>query len=171
MNRHILETERLIISELTTDDGEFILELLNDPSFIRYIGDKGVKSVEGARRYILTGPVESYKQNGFGLYLVKLKGEEKSIGICGLVKRQALPDADIGFAFLPSYRSKGYAYEAAAAILDYAQAKLGLERVLGITLPENSSSIKLLRKIGLRYDGMVRLIEEEREVMLFTTDL
>jgi RimJ/RimL family protein N-acetyltransferase len=167
---NILETERLILRELTTDDAPFILELLNDPSFIRYIGDKGVKCIEDARRYILTVPVESYNQNGYGLYLVKLKDGERSIGICGLVKRPALPDVDIGFAFLPLYRSKGYAYEAAVAVLVYGKESLGLKRVLGITLPENSSSIKVLRKIGLRYDRMVRLTDEEQEVMLFTTD-
>jgi RimJ/RimL family protein N-acetyltransferase len=171
MNKWILETERLTISELTTDDAEFILELLNDPSFIRFIGDKGVRSVEEARRYLLTGPVESYIQNGYGLYLVKLKDLEQSIGICGLVKRVTLADADIGFAFLPPYWSKGYAYEAASAIMAYTRERLGLKRVLGITLPENSSSIKLLKKIGLRYDRMLRLTEGEREVMLFTTEV
>ncbi len=167
---NIIETERLILRELTTEDASFIFELLNDPSFIRYIGDKGVKCVEDAHQYILTGPVESYHQNGYGLYLVILKSIEKSIGLCGLVKRPTLPDADIGFAFLPTYRSKGYAYEAAAAVLSYGQGVLGLKRVLGITLPENNSSIKVLRKIGLRYDRMVRLKDEEKDLMLFTTE-
>jgi RimJ/RimL family protein N-acetyltransferase len=167
---NILETERLILRELNLDDAPFILELLNDPSFIQFIGDKGVKCVGEASQYILTGPIESYQQHGYGLYLVELKTIGESIGICGLVKRSSLPDADIGFAFLPSYRSKGYAYEAAAAVLAYGQQSLGLKRILGITLPENSNSIKVLRKIGLRYDRMMRLINEDREVMLFTTD-
>jgi RimJ/RimL family protein N-acetyltransferase len=166
----ILETERLTLHELTTDDAGFIDELLNDPSFIRNIGDKGVKSLDDARRYILTGPIESYKQNGYGLFLVKLKEAGRSIGICGFVKRDLLPDADIGFAFLPSYWSKGYACEAAVAVLDHGRTNLGLSRVLGITLPENSGSIKVLRKIGLRYDRMVRLSEGGQELMLFTTD-
>jgi RimJ/RimL family protein N-acetyltransferase len=167
---NILETERLTLRELTIDDAPFILELLNDPSFIKYIGDKGVKSVEEASQYILTGPIESYQQYGYGLYLVTLKTIDESIGVCGLVKRSSLPDADIGFAFLPPYRMKGYAYEAAVAVLAYGQHSLGLKRVLGITLPENTNSIKVLRKIGLRYDRMMRLANEDREVMLFTTD-
>ncbi len=166
----VLETERLILRKLTTDDAAFILKLLNEPSFIRYIGDKGVRCIDDACRYILTGPVDSYKRNGFGLYLVELKETGEPIGINGLVKRPALSDADIGFAFLPSYWSKGYAYESAAAVMVYGRDVLGLNRVLGITSPDNESSIKVLGKIGLRYDRMVRLSEDEQEVRLFASD-
>ena len=111
----VLETKRLILRRLCADDAEFILELLNQPSFLRYIGDKGVRNTEDAIRYIQTGPVASYDRFGFGLYLVELKESDVSIGMCGLLKRETLPDVDIGFAFLPGYWSQGYAFEAAAA--------------------------------------------------------
>ncbi len=98
---NVLSTERLILRRLTTGDAEFIFELLNDPDFLRFIGDKGVRSLDDARGYILSGPVASYAQHGFGLWLVELKGSNTPVGICGLLKRDALDDVDIGFAFLP----------------------------------------------------------------------
>src|SRR5438067_6305543 len=156
----MLETERLVLRKLSTDDAEFILGLLNEPSFLRYIGDKGVRNLDDARHYILTGPVESYERNGFGLYLVELKEAQLPIGMCGLVKREGLTDADVGFAFLPAYWSKGYAVESASAVLAYAREVLGLKRILGITLPDNQSSINVLKKIGLKFERMVRLSED-----------
>ena len=149
---------------------EFILGLLNEPSFLRYIGDKGVRNLDDARHYILTGPVESYERNGFGLYLVELKEAQLPIGMCGLVKREGLTDADVGFAFLPSYWSKGYAVESASAVLAYAREVLGLNRILGITLPDNHSSINVLKKIGLRFEQMVSLSEDREDLMLFAVN-
>jgi RimJ/RimL family protein N-acetyltransferase len=166
----VLETARLVLRKLTSDDAEFILELLNEPSFLRYIGDKGVRNLADARQYILTGPLASYARNGFGLYRVELKENKTPIGICGLVKRESLPDADIGFAFLPSYWSKGYGVEAAAAVMAYAREELKLKRILGITSPDNHSSIKVLQKIGLRFERTVRLSEDEAEIKLFAAD-
>jgi len=166
----ILETERLILRKLTTGDAEFILALLNEPSFLRYIGDKGVRTLEDARQYILTGPVDSYEQNGFGLYLVELKDAGVPIGMSGLVKRPALPDADIGFAFLPAYWSKGYAVESAAAVLAYARDALKLNRLLAITSPDNQSSINLLEKIGLKLERLIQLSEGAPEVKLFVLE-
>jgi RimJ/RimL family protein N-acetyltransferase len=121
----VLETERLILRQLTIDDAEFICEQVNDPSWLRYIGDKGVRHLDDARQYILNGPVESYERNGFGLYLVGLKASGTPMGMCGLVKRATLPEPDIGFAFRPDYWSKGYAFESAAAVMSYAKEKLG----------------------------------------------
>src|SRR2546427_4029250 len=121
---NILETQRLVLRQLSTDDAEFIVALLNEPSFIRYIGDKGVRNLDDARQYILNGPVDSYERNGFGLYLVELKENAIPIGISGLVRRDTLPDADIGFAFLPAYWSKGYAIESATAVMTYAREVL-----------------------------------------------
>lgn len=167
----VLETERLILRRLSADDAGFILELLNDPSFLRYIGDKGVRTVEDARRYILTGPVESYERHGFGLYLVELKEGGVPVGISGLVKRPALADPDIGFAFLPAYWSKGYAVEAAAAVMSYGREVLGLGSILAITSPDNETSARLLGKIGLRFEGMVRLDGGGSEVKLFRSDI
>ena len=166
----ILETKRLRLRHLAPDlDAEFILELLNDPSFIRYIGDKGVRDLDAARRYIVEGPMKSYEAYGFGLYLVELK-MNRAIGICGVLKRDTLPDPDIGFAFLPAYWNQGYAFESAAAVMDHARETLELARVLAITSPDNEASQKLLNKIGLRFDRLVKLTEDSPEVKLFTTD-
>lgn len=167
----VLETDRLILRKLTLDDAEFILKLLNEPSFLRYIGDKGVRNLDDARRYILNGPVDSYERNGFGLYLVELKENGIPIGISGLVKRDTLPNPDIGFAFLPAYWSKGYAVESAAAVMSYARKVLGLDRILAITSPDNDASEKLLGKIGLRFERMISLSGDEPEVKLFTSDV
>lgn len=165
----IIETERLILRHLSADDAEFVLALLNEPSFIRYIGDKGVRNLEDARRYINDGPIKSYELNGFGLNLVQLKTNNTPIGICGVLKRDTLPDPDIGFAFLPSYWNQGYGLESAAAVMAHARETLGLGRILAITSPDNEASQKLLGKIGLRYRRLVKLTEDAAEVKLFTT--
>ena len=166
----ILETDRLIVRPLELDDAEFILRLLNEPSWLRFIGDKGVRTLEDARNYILTGPVESYRRFGFGLYLTQQKSDGRPIGLCGLLKRDALPDADIGFAFLPAFWGKGYGYEAAAAIMEHARTALGLTRVVAITNPDNASSIRLLERLGMRQDGTARLSEAGPELELFARD-
>ena len=165
----ILETERLVLRQLSTDDAEFIIELLNQPSFLRYIGDKGVRNSEDAVRYIQTGPQASYERFGFGLYLVELKETGASIGICGLLKRDSLPDVDVGFAFLPEFWSQGYAFESAAAVMTYGREALGLRRIVAITSPDNDASIRLLEKIGLRFERMIKLSEDQPEVRLFGT--
>ena len=163
----VLETERLVLRRLSADDAEFILELLNQPSFLRYIGDKGVRNTEDAILYIQTGPVASYDRFGFGLYLVELKDSGVSIGMCGLIKRDSLPDVDVGFAFLPDYWSRGYAFEATAAVMKYGRQVLGLGRIVAITSLDNAASIKLLEKIGLRFERLIKLTEDQPEVRLF----
>ena len=163
----ILETERLSLRRLTSDDAQFILELLNQPSFLRYIGDKGVRNSEDAIQYIQTGPVASYDRFGFGLYLVELKESGTPIGMCGLLKRETLADVDVGFAFLPDYWSRGYAFEAAAAVMAYGREVLGLRRIVAITSLDNAASIKLLEKIGLRFERLIKLTEDQPEVRLF----
>jgi len=168
---NVLQTERLNLRRLDAGNAAFILELLNDESFLRNIGDRGVRTIEDAVRYILTGPVESYAKHGYGLWLVELKDEGTPAGICGLVKRDALPAADIGYAFLPRFRSRGYASESADAVLSYARSALGLRRVLAITNPDNSGSIKVLEKIGLKFQRLVRLSQDAPELMLFASDL
>jgi RimJ/RimL family protein N-acetyltransferase len=166
----ILETERLSLRNLSVDDAEFVLELLNEPSFLQYIGDREVRNLEDAQQYILNRLVTSYERNGYGLYLVELKESRVPIGISGLVKRDTLPDADIGFAFLPAYWSKGYAVESAAAVMDYAREVLGLTRIVAITSLDNEASAKLLAKIGLRFERLIKLAEDAEEVKLFTPD-
>ena len=167
----ILETERLLIRQLSTEDAGFILELLNEPSFIRNIGDRGVRTIEGANAYIVNGPVASYAKNGFGLYLVKLKETDESIGMCGLIKRDTLEDVDIGYAFLPKFWSKGYAFESARAVKEYAKNTIGLNRIVAIVDPENGGSIRVLEKIGLQFEKMVRLSEDDIDLKLFGTGL
>lgn len=163
----VLETERLVLRRITADDAEFIIELLNQPSFLRYIGDKGVRNREDAVRYIQTGPQTSYERFGFGLYLVELKENGVPIGICGLLKRDTLPDVDVGFAFLPDFWSQGYAFESAAAVITYGREALKLRRIVAITSLDNDASIRLLEKIGLRFEGLIKLASDQSEVRLF----
>jgi RimJ/RimL family protein N-acetyltransferase len=163
----VLETERLNLRKLSEGDAEFILELLNEPSFLRNIGDKGIRNVDDAIQYISQGPAASYERNGFGLWLVELKDLKAPIGICGLVKRDGLTDVDIGFAFLPRFWSRGYAYESAAAVMSYGMNVLGLKRLVAITNEDNASSIKVLEKIGLRFEQMIRLTPDSPEIKLF----
>jgi ribosomal-protein-alanine N-acetyltransferase len=165
----VLETERLRLRWLTRDDAPFIIELLNDPSFIRFIGDKGVRTKEDAEKYLVNGPLASYEQFGYGLYATELKDSSVPIGICGLLKRETLPHPDIGFAFLPAYWSQGYAFEASNAVMRHARAAFNLSTILAITTPENEASGKLLAKIGMAFDRLIKLTPESDEVKLFST--
>ncbi|MEP7341133.1 MAG: GNAT family N-acetyltransferase [Acidobacteriota bacterium] len=167
----VLETDRLHLRWLSTGDAEFILELLNDSSFLQFIGDKGVRTLEDARNYILNGPVDMYARLGFGLYLTELKDGGVPIGICGLIKRDTLDDVDIGFAFLPGFWAKGYAYESASAVMAYGKDVLGLKRIVAITSPNNHASAKLLEKLGLQFEQMIRLSEDASEVRLYVVDM
>ena len=167
----VLETERLLLRQFTAEDAPFILTLLNEPSFLRYIGDKKVRSLEDARQYILNGPIASYERYGFGLNLVELKESHTLIGMCGLLKRDELPDADIGFAFLPDFWGKGFAFEAAAAVLHYARERLRLERLLAITSLDNEASIKLLDRLGFMFERVMKLSQDGEQVRLFAKDI
>jgi RimJ/RimL family protein N-acetyltransferase len=160
----VLETERLLLRELALDDAPFILTLLNEPSFLRYINDKNVRNLEDARQYMLNGPMASYARNGFGLYLVELKDSQTPIGLCGLLKREELPDPDIGFAFLPDFWGKGLAFESAAAVMNDARERLKHNRVLAVVKPGNDASIKLLEKLGMRFE------RDKDDVQVFAID-
>lgn len=166
----VLETERLIVRHLATEDAEFILQLLNEPSWLRFIGDKGIRTIEGARDYILKGPVEMYSRLGFGLYLVELKEEGVSIGICGLIKRDSLESVDIGFAFLPKFWGRGYAYESASAVIEYGRKTFGLTRLVAITSTDNYVSGRLLEKLGFNFERMIKLAGDSEEIKLFAVD-
>lgn len=157
--RIILQTERLILRQLTLTDTPFIIELLNTEGWIKYIGDRNVKTAEQARQYLSNGPVKSYAANGFGLYLVALKDKQVPIGMCGLIKRDYLPHADIGYALLPQYAGKGYAFEIAKAVVGFAFNDLKMQHLLAITLPENNGSVKLLQKLGMVFEE--RFIDEK----------
>jgi RimJ/RimL family protein N-acetyltransferase len=167
---NILETERLALRQFTAEDAPFILELVNEPSFIQNIGDRNVRSLADAVKYIENGPITSYARNGFGLYLVQLKESGESIGMCGLIKRPALDDVDIGYAFLPKFWSKGYAVEAASAIKEQAHG-LGLKRLVAIVDPANAGSIRVLEKLGMKFEKMIRLSADDIELKLFAVEL
>jgi RimJ/RimL family protein N-acetyltransferase len=163
---NVLRSRRIELRKLALTDDEFILRLLNEEAFLRFIGDKGVRTLADARGYLAQGPMDSYRRFGFGLYLAQLRGGVP-IGICGLVKRDALPDVDIGFALLSEYRSKGYAAESAAAVLEYGKRQLLLRRIVAITAPDNLASIAVLEKIGLEYERMIKLSDDAQELKLF----
>ena len=163
----VIETERLILRKFTVDDAPFILELLNTPNWLRFIGDRNVHNVEEAKQFLLNGYMKSYETHGFGFYAVMEKGTQNLIGMCGLVKRDTLEDVDIGFAFMPDFMGKGYGFEAALATLHYAQNVLKLDTVIAIVNPENNVSIGLIKKIGLQFEKMITFYPEEKELMLF----
>lgn len=162
------ETSRLTLHPLTPDDAAFILVLVNDPSWLRFIGDRGVKTLDDARAYISKGPaVSSYERFVLGHFLVRRKDDGVAIGICGLLKRATLEDVDVGFAFLPPFTRQGYAFEAVAATLAYGRRELGLTRIVAVTSPDNAASIRLLEKLGLSYEKNVRLSADAPEISLY----
>jgi ribosomal-protein-alanine N-acetyltransferase len=163
----VLETSRLTMRRFDLPDAEFILELLNEPSFIRYIGDKGVRTLADAENYLRTGPMESYRRHGFGLLLVTRRDEPISVGMCGLLKRDELDDPDVGFAFLPQFWSMGYGSESTEAILEYGRDHLEMKRIVAITSPENDASIRLLLKAGLSFESTVNLAPDAGDVNLY----
>ncbi|MFN7967142.1 MAG: GNAT family N-acetyltransferase [Acidobacteriota bacterium] len=166
-----LRTERLVVRPFTVDDSAFILTLLNNPSWIQYIGDRGIRTLDEARAYLLKGPIEMYARFGFGLCMVELINDATPIGLCGLIKRDALDDVDIGFAFMPEFSGKGYGYESAAAVLEYAKDTLGLKRIVAITTEDNKASLKLLEKLGLTYESKVRMPGDDEEILLLSINL
>ena len=166
----VLETDRLVHRYFHADDVEFVVRLLNEPSFIEHIGDKGVRTAEEAIQYLLDGPMDSYERFGYGLNMVEMKETGEPIGMCGLVRRENLDDADIGYAFLEKHWSKGYARESAEAVLNHARETFGLGRIVAIVTPENHSSIKLLEKIGLKFQRAIRMSDDDVELKFFVSD-
>ncbi|PWI30030.1 RimJ/RimL family protein N-acetyltransferase [Flavobacteriaceae bacterium LYZ1037] len=168
----IAETNRLIISKITLDDANFFLELVNTPNWIKYIGDRQIKTLKQAQQAIKNGHLKSYQTYGFGFYKLQLKEENnKNIGTCGLIKRESLEHVDIGFAMLPEYEGKGFGFEASQTILNLAKEKFNLDKIVAITLPTNTNSIKLLEKLGLSFEKRVKPFEDDEELLLFAIDL
>lgn len=157
----VLETERLELHEITADDAQFVLRLVNEPSFLRFIGDRGVRTQDDARRYIADGPVAGYKNHGHGLLRVVRKADGAELGMCGVLKRDTLPEPDIGFSFFPEHWSQGYALESARAVMRDARQRLRLGRILAITSQDNEPSMRLLRKLGFRFERMIPMGAEE----------
>lgn len=166
---HVVDTERLRLRWLEPDDAGFILELTNDPAWLLHIGDRGIRSEDDALRYIADGPRAMCERLGFGLYAVERLGGGRPIGLCGLIRRDWLDDVDIGFAFLPAYRRRGYALEAARATLEHARTGLGLQRIAAIVSPGNADSIRLLGKLGLTFAGWKTPPNGAEPVCVFVT--
>ncbi|MCW5519597.1 GNAT family N-acetyltransferase [Aureitalea sp. L0-47] len=164
-----LETARLKLRKYTLEDAGFVLELLNSPEWIANIGDRGVRTLEDARHYIEEKYLAQYDELGFGSYVSVLKGSNTIVGTCGLYKRPKLDHFDIGFALLPKYEKKGYAFEATSALMNYARSELNMDTIYGITLPTNKASQGLLRKLGLEIIDRIRMEEDEAELLLFST--
>jgi [ribosomal protein S5]-alanine N-acetyltransferase len=164
----LIETERLSIRRLVEDDAPFILELVNEPAFIRFIADRGVRNLDDARRYITDGPLAMYQRYGFGLFAVEMKDSGVPIGMCGLLKRETLDDFDLGYAYLERYWGKGYASEAAAAVIDYAHNVSGLKRIVAFTSQDNEGSINVLEKLGFRFEKLFTMPGDDEPVKFFS---
>ena len=164
-----IATPRLSLRRFTESDAPFVLALLNDADWLRFIGDKGVRTLEDAGAYLRDGPIAMYARFGLGLLCVNLKDGGQTIGMCGLIRRDGVMDVDIGFAFLPAFRAEGYAREAASATLAYGRDSLGLNRIVGFTNPDNLSSVRLLENIGMRLERTVLLPDSTEELLLFAS--
>jgi RimJ/RimL family protein N-acetyltransferase len=168
MRTRVLQTQRLTVRHFDRADAAFILELLNEPSWLQHIGDKGIKTLSDAERYIQDGPVAMYARLGFGLYLVELASSGEPAGMCGLLKRDSLEDVDLGFAFLPRFWGNGYAHEAAAAVVAYGTVDLRIDRIVAITSQTNQRSSKLLRRLGFTFERLIAPTGGGQELMLYS---
>lgn len=171
MTNPVLTTPRLTLRCVVAADAAFFVELLNEPSFIENIGDRGVRTTADAERYLAEKYLASYERHGYGLYVVELKDGGVPIGICGLVKRDALEHPDIGFALLPRYWSNGYAAEAAAETVRLARGPLMLPYLYGVVSPQNTRSIRLLERLGLRRLRSVQLPGNAKPSDIFGMEL
>lgn len=165
----IIETERLILLEFNVQDAAFFFELVNDPAWIRYIGDRNVNHIEDAEKYLTERIIPSYQEFGYGFYLVRTKESDTSIGMSGLIKREGLDHTDIGYAFLPSYRGKGFAFEATKGVLDYGKDVLNINPIVAITDLDNVKSIRLLKKLGFQFDQIIQIPEGAKNCRLYKT--
>tara|TARA_R110000868_G_scaffold232117_2_gene485577 strand:+ start:832 stop:1341 length:510 start_codon:yes stop_codon:yes gene_type:complete len=167
----IAETERLLISGFSLEDAPFFLKLANTPNWLKYIGDRNLKTVKDAEAYLTNGTIKSYTDFGFGNYKLKYKQDNKIIGSCGLIKREQLNDVELGFAFLPEFEGKGFGYEASTAVIDAAKNEFHLKKLTAIILPINTNSIKLINKLGFTYEKRVKPFEDDQELLLFAKTL
>jgi len=166
-----LETARLSLRRLTVDDAPFVVALYNEPSFLENIGDRGLRNADDAQRFLRDGPLAMYARLGFGLWHVARRSDGVGIGLCGLLKRDALPDVDIGYAFFPQFWGQGYAFEAVSATLRHAAHAFALRRVVAVVSSGNTGSIRVLEKAGMRFERMHAMEANEPEVCLYARDL
>jgi RimJ/RimL family protein N-acetyltransferase len=162
-----LQTERLQLRWMTLADAELMLAVWNDPAFVRFVGDRGIRTLDEARTTMEEGAMKLYSDYGYGPFRVALRDDDSAIGICGLFRRDGLDDPDIGFATLPGYCGKGYAHEAACAVVDHARHDLGLARLTAIVSPENEASVGLIRKLGLQFERMHHMAGDDDEVAIY----
>lgn len=167
----VLETERLQLFPFDSSDAEFLYELMNQPEWIEFIGDRGIESIASAERYVEMKLKEAYRLLGFGLYLLRLKSDGTPIGMVGFVKHPELEDVDIGFALHSPFTANGYALEATQSLLNYARTTLNLPRVVAIVTPNNQRSIRLIEKLGLQYERVVQFVEGGEELRLYSIEL
>ena len=170
-NELLLETERLSLRWLTLDDADLLLAVWNDPAFVRHVGDRGIRTIEETRSAMQEGAFHLYETYGYGPYRIALKDTDVAVGLCGLFRRDNLEIADIGYAVLPEHCGKGYAHEASMAVIDYARDVLGMQQLCSIVSPNNDASVHLIRKLGLRFERMHRLPDEEEDVCLYRLQL
>lgn len=163
-----LETPRLRLRELTLDDAEFVLRLVNDPSFLTNIGDRGLRTVEDAEKYIREGPWTTQTKPGYGQFVVELRDDGTPIGVCGLLYRDALDVTDVGIALLPQYFRRGFAFEATSAVIEHGYSKLGIDTIVGLTSNKNVASIKLLEKLGMKFERMVKMSDDDPGTALYS---
>lgn len=166
-----LETERLLLERLTLDDAELMLAVWNDPAFHRYVGDRGIRTVDEARQALTGGALKLYADYGHGPYRLTLKSAGVAIGVCGLFRRDGLDDTDIGFSILPRYCGQGLAYEAARAVIDHARDDIKLARLTALVSAENSASIGLIEKLGFDFEAISRIPGEDEDVRLYALRL
>jgi RimJ/RimL family protein N-acetyltransferase len=163
-----LDTARLQLREFKISDAPYMLRQLNEPSFIENIADRGVRTLQQAETYLQNGAIASYAQSGFGFWAVIEKSSGQIIGMCGLVKRDNLPDPDLGYSFLPEYAGQGYAFEAAQACVDAANKSFNLPTLLAIVNINNFASRKLLEKLGFSFQEMIALYDNEPDLCLYS---
>ncbi len=171
MPETVIETQRLVLREFCSDDGKFIQELLNTPGWLKYIGTRAIDTTEDAVNYIENRIQKSYTESGFGFYIIELKSNCAKVGMCGLVKRESLDDIDIGFALLPQFEGNGYAFEASEGVMKFAKDNLNLKRIAAITVPYNTPSIKLLEKLGMKFEKEINLPGNPETLMLYSKEL
>jgi len=164
----IVETKRLILREIAVEDAEFVLRLVNEPSFVSNIGDKGLNNLHDAERFILEGYWTNQERSGYGMFLVELKGGGDPIGSCGLLYRKVLDVTDIGFAFLPEFWNRGFAYEAAEAMMKYGHSTLGVKKIVGLTSEDNLGSINLLKKLGMDFKKTVKMSDDDSGTVFYS---
>ena len=165
-----LHTERLELRWLSVDDAPMMLAVWNDPAFVRFVGDRGVRSLEEAEVAMRDGLLRLYDEHNYGPFVVIRREDGTNMGICGLFRRDGLDEPDIGFALLPEYCGKGFGYESSAAVIQHARDSLELPRVLAIVSPENSTSIALLEKLGLSYERPIRLPGDDYDILLYSIE-